>query len=101
MAFNVWFRIWPAQRKIIRGIKDGPPADPAVVALAGARSRHNTFMAVPLVFAMLDEHTTWVSRKLCDCDGGELWAAPAVILLGWLLVTWIYGKAKSDAPKFF
>ena len=26
MAFNVWFRIWPAQQKIIRAVKDGDSA---------------------------------------------------------------------------
>src|SRR5262252_2555552 len=30
MAGNVWMRIWPAQRKIIAGVKGGPAADPAV-----------------------------------------------------------------------
>src|SRR3954466_8420729 len=25
MAFNVWFRIWPNQQKIIRAVKDGAP----------------------------------------------------------------------------
>src|SRR5256885_12276765 len=27
MAFNVWFRIWPAQQKIIRATKNGETAD--------------------------------------------------------------------------
>src|SRR5205823_3955380 len=41
MAFNVWFRIWPAQQKIIRAVKDGVAPDAALVKLAGLRSRHN------------------------------------------------------------
>src|SRR5262245_16460793 len=43
MAANVWMRIWPSQRKIIAGVKSGQPADAAIVAIAGQRSRHNTF----------------------------------------------------------
>src|SRR5205823_1761020 len=27
MAFNVWFRIWPAQQKIIKAIKEGTAPD--------------------------------------------------------------------------
>src|SRR5258705_9536664 len=58
MAANVWMRIWPAQRQIITAIRDGqaPPADK--VALAGQRSRHNTYMSVPLVWMMINSHTT-------------------------------------------
>jgi uncharacterized membrane protein len=28
MAWNVWFRIWPAQQKIIRAVKDGTAPTP-------------------------------------------------------------------------
>src|SRR3989440_12449647 len=59
MAFNVWFRIWPAQQKIIRATKNGEAADPAVVKIAGLRSRHNTYMSVPLVWGMIGQHTTY------------------------------------------
>src|SRR5262245_47130287 len=37
MAFNVWFRIWPAQQKIIRAVKEGTPPDADLVKLAGTR----------------------------------------------------------------
>ena len=47
MAFNVWFRIWPAQQKIISAIKNGEAPDGSLVALAGLRSKHNTYMSVP------------------------------------------------------
>ena len=58
MAFNVWFRIWPAQQKIIRAREGGHGPDAALVALAGTRSRHNTYMSVPLVWGMINSHTT-------------------------------------------
>jgi uncharacterized membrane protein len=58
MAANVWMRIWPAQKEIITAIRDGqaPPAEK--VAMAGQRSRHNTYMSIPLVWAMINSHTT-------------------------------------------
>src|SRR6185369_17198966 len=50
MAFNVWFRIWPAQQQIIRATKEGTAPDKDLVGIAGLRSRHNTYMSVPLIF---------------------------------------------------
>src|SRR5262249_25962299 len=61
MAFNVWFRIWPGQQKIITAVKNGTAPDAAVVALAGLRSRHNTYMSLPLLWMMINSHTTWAS----------------------------------------
>ena len=61
MAFNVWFRIWPNQQKIITAIKSGQAPDPALVAVAGSRSKHNTYMSVPLVFTMLNAHNVWAA----------------------------------------
>src|SRR5579859_373028 len=56
MALNVWMIIWPYQQRIIRAVKEGTAPDPKEVAIAGLRSRHNTFMSVPLVFAMISNH---------------------------------------------
>ncbi len=53
MAANVWMRIWPAQKRIISAIKAGEAPDGGDVALAGLRSKHNTFMSVPLLLFML------------------------------------------------
>ena len=51
MAFNVWFRIWPAQQQIITATKNGHAAGRRRwSALAGLRSKHNTYMSVPLIF---------------------------------------------------
>jgi uncharacterized membrane protein len=61
MAFNVWFRIWPAQQQIIRATKEGTAPDKDLVGLAGLRSRHNTYMSVPLIFMMVAQHATWAA----------------------------------------
>jgi uncharacterized membrane protein len=56
MAANVWFRILPAQRRMIAATVAGRPADPALSAQAKLRSKHNTFMVVPVVFIMISNH---------------------------------------------
>jgi uncharacterized membrane protein len=94
MAFNVWFRIWPAQQKIITAVKGAQAPDAALVAMAGARSRHNTYMSVPLVFAMINQHTTGFSNQsLFGLNTGfRVWTLLAVAL-GWLVVMLLYKKA--------
>lgn len=91
MAFNVWFRIWPAQQKIITAVKNGQAPDAALVGLAGLRSKHNTFMSVPLVWAMINMHTTtfpggWISLLV-------------VVAVGWIGVSHLY-KLSAKVPGF-
>ena len=88
MAANVWMRIWPAQKQIIAAIRDGqaPPADK--VAMAGQRSRHNVYMSVPLVWMMINSHTT------------VPFATSVVYLLvivagAWGVTMWLYKKAAA------
>ena len=56
MALNVWERILPAQRKMITAAAAGTTFDASLGAQAKLRSRHNTFLAVPVVFIMLSNH---------------------------------------------
>ncbi|MBI3872495.1 MAG: urate hydroxylase PuuD [candidate division Zixibacteria bacterium] len=94
MAFNVWFRIWPSQKKIITAIKEGTPPDPGLVALAGGRSRHNTYMSVPLLWTMINFHTTAFSGGNLRLTTETAWIALLVIILiGWHMVWQIYKKA--------
>jgi len=90
MAFNVWFRIWPAQQKIIAAIRDGEAPDGDLLALAGLRSKHNTYLSVPLIWTMINEHTVVFSGKLCGCTGLVL---AIVIPLGWHIVFQLYKKS--------
>ncbi len=89
MAFNVWFRIWPAQQKIVTAVKAGTAPDAALVAAAAARSRHNVYMSVPLFWGMINQHTTTVALP------GELGFATflVVALVGWHVVWHLYKKA--------
>lgn len=96
MAYNVWFRIWPAQQKIIAAVRDGQAPDAKLVALAGARSRQNTFMSVPLIWAMINEH----SSVSVFNTGSNYWIVMAVmIVVGWHVVTQLYNRA-AKVPGF-
>jgi uncharacterized membrane protein len=56
MTANVWFRILPSQRKMIATAAAGDHFDASLGAQAKLRSKHNTFMAVPVVFIMISNH---------------------------------------------
>jgi len=56
MTANVWLRILPAQRKMIAAAAAGAKLDASLGAQAKLRSKHNTFMSVPVVFIMLSNH---------------------------------------------
>jgi uncharacterized membrane protein len=99
MAMNVWMRIWPAQRKIIAGIKSGEPADPSHGAMAGLRSKHNTYMSVPLIFLMISNHYPLLITKKTEGGTNLGWIILVVVVaVGWLFTNWVYKKSKTDAP---
>jgi uncharacterized membrane protein len=56
MVANVWMHILPAQRRMIAAAREGRTPDARDAALAKLRSKHNTFMAVPVVFTMISNH---------------------------------------------
>jgi len=66
MAANVWSRILPAQRRMVRAIEHGEPLDATLGARAKQRSRHNTFLTLPLAFLMISNHfpTTSYGHRL-------------------------------------
>ncbi len=87
MAFNVWFRIWPAQQQIIRATKEGTPPDAKLVALAGLRSKHNTYMSVPLIFMMMNAHAAWAAANPL--------IMAVIVLVGWGATYWMYNLSKT------
>ncbi|MAG54849.1 MAG: hypothetical protein CMJ83_01005 [Planctomycetes bacterium] len=92
MAFNVWYRIWPAQQKIITAIKNGEAPDGDLAKLAGTRSKHNTYMSFVLVFTMLNEYSAgWGEHK----D----YIAAGFFLVSWGLCFHAYQKA-AKVPGF-
>jgi uncharacterized membrane protein len=91
MAMNVWMRIWPAQRRIITATRDGKAPDPADPVLAGTRSKHNTYMSVPLVWMMLNQHTIMFAGSWVGLVGA--------IAIGWGVTYFLYQKA-AKVPGF-
>jgi uncharacterized membrane protein len=56
MVANVWMRILPGQRRMIAAAREGKQPDEKLAARAKLRSKHNTFMVVPLIFTMISNH---------------------------------------------
>ncbi len=93
MAANVWMRIWPCQQRIITAIKNGQAPDGADVGMAGLRSKHNTYMSVPLLLLM-------VSVDQGAILGYEPYVAlPVILVIGFLVTKAIYAKA-AKVPGF-
>jgi uncharacterized membrane protein len=85
MAANVWVRILPAQKKMIKAINAGQKPDDALSAQAKLRSKQNTFMAVPVVFLMISNHfpsATYGSRNNWLILSG-------LVLLGWIAAKFV------------
>ena len=94
MAFNVWFRIWPAQQQIIAAIKNGEAPNGDLVALAGLRSKHNTYMSVPLMWTMINQHTTALAGGNFGITSSTNWLVLMLIVaLGWHIVFQLYKKS--------
>ena len=56
MALNVWVRILPAQKKLVAAVAGGTAPDQALADRAKTRSKHNTFMVIPVVLIMISNH---------------------------------------------
>jgi len=96
MATNVWFRIWPSQRKIIGAIKEGTAPDAALVGLVGLRSKQNAYMSVPLVLLMVSNHYPTVYGTDMAWIG-----ATGFVIIGIGATKWLFQKSASPAPAKF
>ena len=53
MWFNVWFIIWPNQKKVLGIVSVGPEEKAAAAKKAGFASRLNTMLSIPMLFCMV------------------------------------------------
>jgi len=53
MAFNVWFIIWPNQKKVLGIVEAGAEAKAAAAKMAGQASRINTLLSIPMLYCMV------------------------------------------------
>jgi len=56
MVCNVWMRILPAQRRMVAALKAGREPDQEEAKRAKGRSKHNTFIVLPVIILMLNQH---------------------------------------------
>lgn len=56
MAFNVWFIIWPNQKKVLGIVAADDAAKAKAAATAGIASRLNTLLSIPMLLAMTNAH---------------------------------------------
>jgi uncharacterized membrane protein len=84
MFVNVWMRILPPQKRMVTALKAGNPPNLAEAARAKMRSKHNTFIVIPVVFIMISNHypstygspKNWIILSVIVLVG---WAAAKVI----------------------
>ena len=53
MWFNVWFIIWPRQKKILGAMQGGPAAPPTAAPQAALASKINTYLSGPMLWGMI------------------------------------------------
>ena len=65
MVANVWERIIPAQKQMVRAATEGGVPDQVLADRAKNRSRHNTYLIMPVLLIMISSHfpvTTYGSQ---------------------------------------
>lgn len=81
MAANVWMRIIPGQRKMIAAIREGKDYDPYLAERAGRRSKHNSYLVVPVIMIMISNHYPVITFGSIEPPN---WVMLSVlVLLGW------------------
>ncbi len=53
MAFNVWFIIWPNQKKVLGLVEASADEKADAARLAGMTSRINTMLSIPMLYCMV------------------------------------------------
>jgi uncharacterized membrane protein len=53
MWFNVWFIIWPNQKKALGIVQVSPEEKGAAAKMAGMTSRINTMLSIPMLYCMV------------------------------------------------
>lgn len=79
MTLNVWVRILPAQKKLVAAIAAGQTPDAVLADRAKNRSKHNTFIILPVILTMISSHFPTATY------GSEYnWQVfAALVLVGW------------------
>ena len=91
MWFNVWFVIWPRQKRIQAAVRDGVPANADEVKTATLASKINTYLSGPMLFGML-----------APSHYGSINVPTAIvaIALGLFAIWWAYRGAPKAGASF-
>lgn len=83
LVINVWYVIWPAQKKIIRWMRAGetPAQMPAVAANADKASKINLYLSIPLIFTMAAASHLPIMNS---------WIVAAMLLVGFALAAHLF-----------
>jgi uncharacterized membrane protein len=70
MWFNVWFIIWPNQKKVIGITPAGDDEKKAAARTASLTSRVNTLLSFPMLYCMTSVHFYWDTSLPFDSSNG-------------------------------
>jgi uncharacterized membrane protein len=104
MSANVFFWIIPGQRKVVAAMTSGQAMDPKELALHGKRGKqrsvHNTYFTLPVIFAMLSNHYSFLYTH------EKHWLILVLMMLAGALIRQFFvqrhgyhhGRAKNPLP---
>jgi uncharacterized membrane protein len=104
MSANVFFWIIPGQKKVVAAMTSGQPYDAKALAIHGKRGKqrsvHNTYFTLPVIFAMLSNHYSFLYTHAHN------WLVLFAMMLGGALIRqffvqrhgWHHGRASNPWP---
>jgi uncharacterized membrane protein len=94
MSANVFFVIIPGQKKAVAAMLAGQPVDPLLGQRAKQRSVHNTYFTLPVVVAMLCNHTPMVTQHKLN------WLLLILLLLLGAVVRLFFVRKHKAPPQW-
>ncbi|SCC92287.1 conserved membrane hypothetical protein [Thiomonas sp. X19] len=94
MSANVFFWIIPGQRRVVAAMRAGQTPDPMDGKRGKQRSVHNTYFTLPVVFAMLSNHYSFVY------DAKNNWVVLVLMMLAGALIRQFFVLKHKGAWKW-
>ncbi len=94
MSANVLFWIIPGQRRVVAAMRAGQTPDPMDGKRGKQRSVHNTYFTLPVVFAMLSNHYSFVY------DAKNNWIVLVLMMLAGALIRQFFVLKHKGAWKW-
>jgi uncharacterized membrane protein len=94
MSANVFFWIIPGQRRVVAAMRAGQTPDPLDGKRGKQRSVHNTYFTLPVLFAMLSNHYSFVY------DASNNWLVLVLMMLAGALIRQFFVLKHKGAWKW-